>query len=797
MTKTFPRVVGALLSCAALTALPLPAQAQEAADKARSFNLPAQPLARALAAFTRASGVTVVADGRLTRAKRSAAVRGTLAPRAALEQMLRNTGLRAQSDGHAGYVLLQAPAPAPRTTAFRANVPPVAQAASQPEAPTAEIMVFGRLAKDTVLTIPQSVEVIDSRLIATSGSDTVGDALRFIPGASRDGSSLDAFGDTYLIRGFEANQTINGIASSTMRQGRDTIGIERVEVLKGPASVLYGQLKPGAVVNIVTKQPKRDFETSAGLSFGRYDDWRGKVDVTGPLAEGGDLRFRVTGAYDDADSFVDYWHRRHLFVAPVLAFDVDAATTLTIEGAYSYNRLRGFYNGLPAEGTVLPNANGRFGRALTLTDPTFAPSIRKDSEITARIEHRFSESIRWRTAVSWMHEYRNEGTVFGLLGWADDEKRSLMRAVLASVASGDNWTAHTDLNLGFNTGPISHEVVVGGDYTWFDRYTVGSTSLAPDLNLYTPVYELTTRPQTTLIPSRNTTVDEGTRTAGLFAQDRIGITDSLKLVAGVRWSDYRQTVVGTRGTGAPTAQRQHQTAWTTQFGLLYMPTPTLSLFANRTTSFLPVQGITANGSALKPETGRQYEVGAKAELLNGRLSLNGALFHLKRGNVAVADRVTPGFLLPIGAQVSKGFELSAATRPLEGMTLYAGYTYTHAETTKDTNPDLVGKHIRNIPRNGIVLRGNYEVRGGALSGLSLGGSGTYTGKRAADIQETFDLPGYWRFDAQVDYAVTPNVSLGASLENLTDKRYFTHAFSEFEVWPGAPRTWRLNVKTRF
>jgi iron complex outermembrane receptor protein len=125
-----------------------------------------------------------------------------------------------------------------------------------------DIIVFGRMAHDTTLTIPQSVDVLYSTLIETSGSETVGDALRFVPGASRDGSTLDAFGDTYLIRGFQANQTVNGISANALRQARDSIGIERIEVLKGPASVLYGQLQPGAVVNIVTKQPERDWARS-------------------------------------------------------------------------------------------------------------------------------------------------------------------------------------------------------------------------------------------------------------------------------------------------------------------------------------------------------------------------------------------------------------------------------------------------------------------------------------------------------------------------------------------------------
>jgi iron complex outermembrane receptor protein len=785
MTDRFLRLAGALLCCATLPVLPATAQAQGAIT--RSFELPAEALGRAIARFTQASGVLVAADASLLRGKRSSAVRGDLAPRVALDRILRGTGLEARPDGRGGYVVVRS----------EASVAPVPAAAAMADPVEPEILVYGRVTRDTTLSIPQSVDVITSRAIQSSNSDTVGEALRFVPGASRDGSTLDAFGDTYLIRGFLANQTVNGIAVSAIRQPRDSIGVERVEVLKGPASVLYGQLQPGAVVNIVTKQPQREWRGSAGLSYGRYDDFRGTFDLTGPLTTDGNLRFRVTGAYDDAGSFVDFWHRRHVFVAPVLAFDAGDATTVTIEGMYSRNRLKGFFNGLPAEGTVLPNPNGRFARALTLTDPTFPPSIREDSEISARVEHAFSDRIRWRTALSWMHEHRNEEGVLGLLGWTSTAKRTLSRAVLASISSGDTWTAHTDLGLEFETGPFSNELVIGGDYTWFDHFTTGTTSLAPGLDLFAPIYQTMARPTTTLVPSRSTTTDESTRTAGLFAQDRIALTDQIKFIAGVRWSDYRQTVVNTRGGGAPLARDQQQTAWTTQFGLLYQPTPEISLFANRTTSFLPVQGITSAGSALKPETGTQYEVGAKAVLLNGALSLNGSLFHLERGNVAVADRVTPGFLIAIGEQVAKGFELSATGRPVDGLTFYAGYAYMDAKTTEDSNPVLVGQRIRNTPNHSLVLRSDYEVDAGTLAGLLLGGSATYTANRAADIANSFSLPGYWRLDANIAYALTEHVEVGASVENLADKRYYSNAYSLFEVWPAAPRTWRVNLTTRF
>lgn len=660
-----------------------------------------------------------------------------------------------------------------------------------------DIIVFGRLARDTTLTIPQSVDVLDSELIETSGSETVGDALRFVPGASRDGSALDAFGDTYLIRGFQANQTVNGISANALRQARDSIGIERIEVLKGPASVLYGQLQPGAVVNIVTKQPERDWAGAASLSYGRYDDWRGTVDLTGPLAAGGDIRFRLTGAYDDADSFVDFWHRKHLFVAPTVAFDLSDATTVTIESFYTRNKLVGFVNGLPAEGAVLANPSGRLSRSLGLADPTFAPSIRENTDISARVEHRFSDRASWRTAVSWTHEKTVEEGVFGLLGWEDDAKRNLMRAVLASFSKGDTWTAHSDLALDFETGPIAHALVVGGDYTWFNRYNLSEVGLAASLDVYDPVYDLTARPATFPLPSFGSETDESTRTSGLFAQDRITLTEQIKFVAGVRWSHYRQRTESIQGTGSLNINRQTQTAWTSQFGLLYTPVENVALFANRTTSFLPVQGVTADGSPLEPETGTQYELGAKASLLGGRLALNAAVFHLKRGNVAVSDRDDPSALIAIGAQVAKGFELSASARPIDGLSLYAGYAYTRAKTTEDTNVALVGMRIRNIPRHSLVLRSDYEVRSGPLQGLTLGGSATYTGERSGDLEDSFELPGYWRADAQIGYALTDNVQLGASVENLTDERYYTHAFSQFEVWPGAPRTWKVFARSQF
>jgi len=779
-------LVTALLATTMVVSGCMVTQNEAFAQSQTSFDIPAGPLNQALAAFGKQSGTQLSYEASLASGKTSPGIQGVATRRQALARILQGSGLK-YSFNDERNVLITTGGGRSSSNGGRATT----------EVALEEISVYGRVVRDTALTIPQSVQTIDKELIQSTNSKTVGDALRFVPGSSRDGSALDAFGDTYLIRGFLANQTVNGIANSAMRQARDSIGIEQIEVLKGPASVLYGQLQPGAVVNVMTKQPKREWQQNASVSYGRFDEWRGTIDLTGPLTPGGEVRFRLTGAYDDAGSFVNFWHRRHTFLAPVLAFDLGDATTVTLEGMYSYNNLNGFFNGLPAQGTVLPNPNGIFRRSLSLTDPTLPPSIREDSEVTMRVEHRFSDKILWRNSISWLHEGRDEAGVLGLLGFADATQRSLSRALLASTSSGNTRTAQTDLGAGFDTGPFAHETVTGAAYTWFDRDTNSNTLLAPSLDLFAPIYQYSQPPALTLVPSRANVNDESTRTAGLFAQDRISLTDTIKVVGGARWSHYRQTVVSRSGGGLPASRGQHQNSWTSQVGLLYMPVSNVSFFANRTTSFLPVQGITSSGSPLTPETGTQYEVGAKAELLEGNLSLNGALFHLKRGNVAVADRNAPGFLLAIGEQVAKGVEVSAAGRLADGLTLYAGYSFTNGKTTRDTNPALVDKRIRNVPEHGIVLRGNYEIQTGMFTGLSFAGSAVYTASRAGDLENTFTLPSYWRLDAQANYLLTKNLRLGVSVENLTDVRYYTNSFSRFEVWPGAPRTWRVNLAASF
>jgi iron complex outermembrane receptor protein len=214
-----------------------------------------------------------------------------------------------------------------------------------------------------------------------------------------------------------------------------------------------------------------------------------------------------------------------------------------------------------------------------------------------------------------------------------------------------------------------------------------------------------------------------------------------------------------------------------------MPTSTLSLFANRSTSFLPVQGTTAEGKPLNPETGTQYELGVKSALLDNRVIATIALFELTRSDVAVSDRDDPSALETIGEQRARGVELSVHGRVSDSWDIYAAYGYTDAETTEDTISSRVGQRIRNVPQNTFALTSDY----GITSAIDIG----------AAVNYEFTLPHYWRTDLYGSYKFDDHWKMRIAVENIFDKTYYSHAFSYFEIWPGAPRTVKVQLSTRF
>lgn len=663
-----------------------------------------------------------------------------------------------------------------------------AQAQSANEVET--VVVYGRMGGESAAQVPQTVDVLGARLLEAVRAESIGDVLRLAPGASRDGSELDAFGDSYLMRGLSTTQTVNGIGVAFLNQPRDAVNVERIEVLKGPASVLYGQANPGAIVNVVTKQPKDVFAAQAGVEVGGYDMVRATADLTGPLAPG--VRARVTAAYDRRESFLDVWDRNHQFVSPVVAIDLTPRTTLTLEGFYSRTHWGAFYNGVPAEGTVLANPNGPLPRRRQYTDPAFDGMTRSAADFTARIEHAFSDTLAWRGAASWSQGRNSGEELFGLLGWEDADQRLLMRALMDSRSRQTSYALTNDLRARFKTGRVEHSLLLGADYRRSELDLTRGIGLIESLDLYAPAFQTSAKPPV-LVPldDLSDVTDREADAYGVFIQDRFALTDRLRLVAGARYSKQDERLSVRTASGSSDAFKQSPSKWTTQLGAVYAPTKEVSLFANRTTSFVPTEGTEVGGAPLQPETGVQYEAGVKAG--RDRLSMTAAVFQLTRANVSVGDPANPSFQISIGEQRVRGLELVAQATPISRLRVYAAYALTDSETTKDTNAALVGKRLRNVPRHTLAFDAAYQ----ANERLTLGGTVNYVGARSGDLEETFKLPSYWRADLRAAYQATKTLKLVAAVQNVLDEDIYSHAFSLYEVFPASPRTFKLSLEAAF
>ena len=654
------------------------------------------------------------------------------------------------------------------------------------------VVVYGRLKGESIKEIPQSVDVLGADLLEATGAESVGEVLRMVPGASRDGSELDAFGDSYLMRGFATTQTVNGIGTVFLNQPRDAVNVDHVEVLKGPASVLYGQAQPGAIINVVTKQPERTFGGSVGLQYGSYDSARGTFDVTGPLGER--LRGRVTGAVERGDSFVDDWSRDHQFLSPVLAIDFSDRTTLTFEAYYSRTHWSAFFNGIPAEGTVLANPNGPLPRGTQYTDPAFDGLTRSANDVTARLEHDFSDALSWRLAVSSFRSRNSGEELFGLLGWEDADQRLLMRALMDAESTQDSNAVTTDVRWTFNTGKLRHRLLAGADWRRSQLDLSREIGLIESLDLYAPALSRTAKPPVFFeLDDLSDITDRTSEAHGIFLQDRVEVGERLNLVAGVRYSKLDESLHRSTQAGDVETFSQAPSKWTSQLGAVYDLTASTSMFANRTTSFLPTEGTLFTGEPLPPETGEQIELGLRSQFADGRISTTLAAYEITRGDVSVSDPTHPSFQISIGEQRVRGVEATARWLPTDRSSIYLAYAFTDSETTEDTDSALVGRRLRNVPRQTFAADGAYDFD----NGVSFGTTVNYVGRRSGDLYETFELPDYWRVDARVGYRFSPRARITAAVENLTNARIYSHAFSLYEVFPAAPRTWRVAIDLTF
>ncbi|MFN6534904.1 MAG: TonB-dependent siderophore receptor [Nostoc sp. EkiNYC01] len=635
--------------------------------------------------------------------------------------------------------------------------------------------------------IPQSIQVIPQEILRDQQITGLDDALRNVPGVSESFSS--AASNFFSIRGFDAaatNLLRDGLVDPLAGQLNELTSIERVEVLKGPASVLFGLGNPGGVINLVSKRPLSDPFYAIDATVGSYSFYRGALDLSGPLNDSKTVLYRLNTAYRNRGSFIDFYSGEQFNISPVVSVAIGDKTNLTLEGEYIDAR-DSYISGVPVIGTVLPNPNGEVSRNRNFGEPS-DEITQTITRLGYQLEHKFSDNWSLRNAFRFtFRDYSDRQTIPLSL---DADNRTFNRFYREYDLENTNYALTTNLVGKFSTGSIQHQLLFGIDWNRLENFSPRYIERrAESIDIFNPVYGL---------PLGEITFDEfsdnsETNSLGIYLQDQIALTDNLKLLLGGRFDTYDQKYEDFTNN---TESSGSDSAFSPRFGIVYQPIPAISLYASYTRSFTPPNGTFFFGvdSTLQPERGTQYEIGVKADL-NSRLSATLSFFDLTRTNVSTADPNNEGFTIQVGEQNSQGIELSLAGEIVPGWNIFAGYAYIDARITED-NTFAVGNRLPNTPEHSFNLWTTYEIQQGELQGLGAGIGLFFVGDRAGDLDNTYDVPSYVRTDAAIFYN-RDRFRVALNFKNLFDVDYFESALSSSRVYYGQPFTVQGTISWRF
>ena len=636
--------------------------------------------------------------------------------------------------------------------------------------------------------IPQSISVVPAQVAQDIGATRLEDALDYAGGVER-GNNFGGQGLTeFLVRGFSSQEFYrNGFAVNRGYPNMpDAATLERIEVLRGPASMLYGRGDPGGTFNIVSKQPQAERRTVLGTQFNTEGLRRGTLDTTGALDEQADFTYRLNLVAEGADSFRDHVESERYNVAPVLRWDLSAATAISFEGDYLHNR-----HPLDRGVTRYANQQGQLPRDRFLGEESAGKFANDNATTQLRIEHLLNDQWTLRGGVQYLDGSLEGGAVENN-GLAADG-RTVGRNYSERRLEWNDTAIQANLEGRFNALGFAHTLLTGVEYDDFnyssriDRSAGGIGDFPIDL--YAPVYGQPLPPIT-----RTTTFDdEDLQSYALFLQDQVELTERFTLQLGARLERFEQEYTNKL---SPTGSwDQAHNAVSPRIGAIYDLTEALAVYANASRSFKPNRGADRSSQAFDPEEGIAYETGVKYELPEHNLSVTAALFHITKENVLTADPLDSNFQIAAGEVRSRGFDFSVAGNITPQWRVIGGYAYVDAEVTESNSTSMpVGSRLANVPEHSFNLLDTYEFDNGALDGLGLGVGVKYVSSRKGSSTNTaFDMDAYTVVDLLAYYPLTDRVRLNLNLDNVFDEQYDERAWGNIWAYPGAPRTLQAGI----
>ncbi|GGU73754.1 ligand-gated channel [Pseudomonas laurentiana] len=634
----------------------------------------------------------------------------------------------------------------------------------------------------------QSVNVVTPQTIADYNVRSLDDAMKFVSGVSQ-GNTLGNTKDSLVKRGFGTNDD-----GSILRDGvRSVVShnfsatTERVEVLKGPASLLYGAMEPGGVINVISKQPQ--YVRSTTLSGSAFSEGGGSVgvDTTGPLGDTG-LAYRLVAERQSEDYWRNYGVDQHTLIAPSLSWTGERAS-LTL--AYEYNDYTSPFD----RGTVFVDGHPASVDYDKRLDERWAKTAGISETATARFEYQLSDA--WKTRLTY--------------GWNNDRYSLAIAQPTALSASGvlqrranggqyDYETRYASLDFIGQQVVLGqqHDLLVGAEQEDSDKFR-GKTyrnAVDKDFNIYLPVYGGMDKPS--LVSQADSNLSNQLTSTSLYLKDNWHLNDQWILVFGGRYQHYDQFSEQGLGSKRTLNRDSNGDTFLPMLGVVFKVDEDLSFYGNYSRSFVPNDDVDDNGNTFDPEEGRSYEVGAKYDLAPG-LNLNLALFDIEKKNVVTPTAVT-GISEAAGKVGSRGLELDVTGRIAERWDMIGTYAYTRTEILDD--PKHEGNRLGQAPKHvaSLYLSHHLQVPAG-LGDWHVGGGARYVGDRAGNNENTFYMSSYTVADAFLRWDVPMagyKTRLQLNVDNLFDKHYYPSSTgSALQVNVGEPRTARLSASVTF
>ena len=637
--------------------------------------------------------------------------------------------------------------------------------------------------------IPASVKVIPRAVIDEQQALRLDQAVRnasgviFTDGGEGTNFSSRGFGITTFRDGWRRTEFTEGDLN---RAEQDTYNVERIEVLKGPASALFGRSNSGGLINIVTKRPLASPVAQVNLTAGSFDLRRATVDIGNALAPDSGVAVRLNAGYEESNSFRDLVESRRELFAPSLSWRLDRTTTVTVFGEYASVRQTPDV-GLPRQGNeILPGLP--FSRFLG--EPS---TDRDDSEVRDARLLVEKEAGDWSFKAALRKGAIENASFFTRGAALRADGRTLDRAIIDSGFKSEDTMLQLEALGKLQFWSLAHRVTLGVDAGTRETTSLFNSARANEIDIFDPVYGRTGPAPTATFFRFSQRLKQDL--SGAFAHDTISLGERWKVALGLRLDRFKQAP----STGNPGALPTREYSRTSpRAGLVYQPQPYLSWYVAYDKSFQVPNGfpLQFGGAPLEPQRATLQEAGLKTEWLGGRLISTAAVYRIDRTNVGTRDLQNPGFQVAIGEQRSEGFELDVSGEVAPGWKLIAGYGYTDAEIVRD-NAVAPGKMPPGVPRHAASLWTSYEFQGGDFKGLGVGAGAYYLSERQGDANNTFQVPSYTRIDATVFYKLNRALTARFNVYNLTDRELLLNPTRAPFFMPDAPRRYLATLEWKF